>query len=49
MIRECLMKGETDLCEVDAETHNNLSQNYKSGSSPGYQLLLYFIILYSLF
>lgn len=41
-----LIKGETDLRKVDAETH---SQNYKLESSTDYQMLLWFIILHSLF
>lgn len=46
-----LIKGETDLRKVDAETHsqNYHSQNYKLESSTDYQRLLWFIILHSLF
>lgn len=43
-----LIKGETDLHEVDVETHN-LSQNYKLESSTDDQILLWFVILHSLF
>lgn len=48
MIRDWLIKREIDLHEVDTETHNRRLQNYKSRSSPGYQLLFQFIILYPL-
>lgn len=43
-----LIKEETDLRKVDPETHKH-SQNYKLESSTDYQMLLWFIILHSLF